>query len=112
MSFSAGDEVLAPWADDGYMYPAIIAEVHDSRVHVAYLDGDEGDVDTSSLLRGFELSVGQTVSVNWKGGGEYFDGIVRRRAGNAFFFDYEDGDKGWASIAQVRISSKDIVTAL
>ena len=110
--FEEGDEVMAPWGDDGYLYPAIIVEMRGSSVHVAYLDGDEGDAPVSALLRGREITVGSTVNVNWKGSGTYYEGVVKQRAGNAFFFHYEDGDQGWATIAQCRILAKNVMTAL
>jgi hypothetical protein len=120
MSFGVGDEVMAPWADDGYLYPAIIVSVADAiaqgevvqQLHVAYLDGDEGDVAANSVLRGAELSIGASVSVNWKGKGTYFEGVVKQRVGRAYFVHYEDGDKGWTTIAQVRMEAKDVMTAL
>ena len=43
------------------------------------------------------------MNVNWKGRRTYFSGVVRQRIHQALFVDYEDGDRGWTTVAQCRI---------
>ena len=97
-----GDEVLAPWANDGFLYPAIVVQVQGQSAHVAYLDGDEADVPLASLRNGV-FGPGLSVNVNWKGRRTYYNGIIRQRVGQAVFVDYEDGDRGWTTVGQCRV---------
>ncbi len=97
-----GDEVLAPWANDGFLYPAILVHEAGPTAHVAYLDGDEADVPVASLRQGV-FGPGLRVSVNWKGRRAYYDGVIRQRVGAAVFVEYEDGDRGWTTVAQCRV---------
>ena len=97
-----GDEVLATWADDGFLYPAILVSISGGTAHVAYLDGDEADVPLASLRQGV-FGPGLTVSVNWKGRRAYYNGVIRQRIGPAVYIEYEDGDRGWTTVAQCRV---------
>ena len=98
-SYRLGEEVLAPWASDGFLYPAVLVEISDTSAHVAYLDGDESDVPTASLRAGC-IGPGLPIQANWKGKGRYYNAVVDRRLGQALFLNYADGDRGWATIAQ------------
>ncbi|MEE2828121.1 MAG: hypothetical protein VX498_02950 [Myxococcota bacterium] len=100
--FNLGDEVLAPWARDGFLYPAVLVECGPNKGHVAYLDGDEADVDLAVLRQGI-IGPGLAVQVNWKGKRRYYKGIVQQRLGQAVFVHYEDGSREWATIAQCRV---------
>jgi len=102
-----GDEVLAPWGTDGFLYPAVVVEAHADKVHVAYLDGDEADVPHSSLRQG-ALGPGLRVNVNFKGQRKYFSGLIKKRINQAVFVVYEDGDQGWATMAQCRILASEL----
>src|SRR5262245_30266677 len=98
--FRVGDEALAPWLTDAYLYPAIVVATDQvSLAHVAYLDGDESDVPLSEL-RHTALGPGLVVSVNWKGRRTYYGGTILQRLANAVFVSYEDGTTGWTTIAQ------------
>lgn len=100
--FVIGDEVLAPWLDDGFFYPATIVALDSASAHVAYFDGAEADVPLAGLRRGV-IGVNANVSVNWKGKGLYYKGVIQKRVGAAVYLFYEDGTYGWATLAQVRI---------
>ncbi len=100
--FQLGDEVYAPWGEDGFWYPAVLVGFDGDSAHVAYLDGDENDVPVSSLRRGI-LSPGMTVNVNWKGQRKYYQATVRQRLAQAVLVDYQDGEHGWATVAQCRV---------
>ena len=97
-----GDEVLAPWAQDGFLYPAVLVELDGQSAHVAYLDGDEAEVDASTLRRGV-IGPGLHVNVSWKGRRVYYNGVIRKRIAQAIYLDYEDGDHGWATLSQCRV---------
>lgn len=100
-----GDEVMAPWMDDGFLYPAVLVELDGARAHVAYLDGDEADVPAKALQQG-ALGPGLAVNVNWKGRRTYYEGVVRTRVHQALFVDYADGDRGWTTVAQCRVRAR------
>jgi hypothetical protein len=102
--FRLGDEVLAPWLNDGWYYPAVIVALGGPVVHVAYLDGDEGDVPIASLRRGV-LGPGLRVQVNWKGRRSYYGGVIRQRVGMAVAMSYDDGSSEWATIVQCRVEA-------
>ncbi|MEE2750951.1 MAG: tudor domain-containing protein [Myxococcota bacterium] len=103
--FDLGDEVLAPWANDGFLYPAILVELSPSQGHVAFLDGDESGVELSSIRQGV-IGPGLHVQVNWKGRGKYYGGTVQKRCGQAVFIHYEDGSKEWTTTGQCRVQAE------
>ena len=99
--------MLAPWGGDGFLYPAVIVDVHAASVHVAYLDGDEADVPLGALRQGV-LGPGVKVNVNWKGRRTYFNGTIQKRINQAVFVDFEDGDRGWSTLAQCRVRATEL----
>ena len=101
-AFKLGDEVLTTWASDGFLYPAVLVEIQDEKGHVAYLDGDEADVDMGTVRLGM-LGPGLAVQVNWKGKGRYYEGVIQKRCGQAVFLHYKDGSREWATVAQCRV---------
>ncbi|MBI3469175.1 MAG: hypothetical protein HY000_39730 [Planctomycetes bacterium] len=110
-AYEPGDMALATWANDGFLYPAVIVDVDEDTAHVAFLDGDEGKVPIDELFRG-EFEPGMSVSVNFKGGGLYYVGRILSRIGMAVEIDYKDGDYGWATIAQCRMERSEAYRAL
>lgn len=97
---AVGDLIWAPWGADGFLYPAVIVGMIDElRCHVAFLDGDEGPVMIKDALAG-ELQPGNPVSINFKGQGRYYQGTVEKVIGVALAILYEDGDRGFATLAQ------------
>jgi hypothetical protein len=100
--FQVGDEVLAPWSGDGFLYPAVLVELGEKKGHVAFLDGDNTSLEPSSLRQGV-IGPGLLVQVNWKGRGTYYGGMVTKRLGQAVFVHYEDGSKEWTTTAQCRV---------
>jgi hypothetical protein len=102
--------VLATWMDDGFLYPGIVVRLADKTAHVAYLDGDEADVDLADVRHG-AIGLELPVSVNFKGKGNYYPGAVKERVGQAVYVVYEDGDRGWATMGQVRVR-REVMAAL
>lgn len=99
-----GDLVWTTWGTDGFLYPAIVVRLEGPTAHVAYLDGDEGDVPVSGLFV-TEIPVGQRVNMNWKGQRTYYNGQVVAKIGMAIDVAYDDGDRGWGTIAQCRVQT-------
>ncbi len=97
-----GDEVLAPWQNDGFLYPAFVVALDGALAHVAFLDGGEADVPLPSVRRGC-FGIGITLLVNWRGKGKFYRGVVAARVSNALYVHYEDGNRGWTTIGQCRI---------
>lgn len=104
-----GDEVLAPWLNDGWYYPAVVVAVGGPMVHVAYLDGDEADVPLASLRRAV-FGTGLRVQVNWKGRRTYHGGVIRQRIGMALAISYDDGSNEWATVVQCRVDANLLAT--
>ncbi len=107
MDLRIGSEVLAPWGNDGWMYPAVVVSVGGGTAHVAFLDGDEADVSAQLCHHG-AIAAGTRIQVNWKGRKTYYFGQVVSRLGAALQMAYDDGDKGWATISQCRIRIEDV----
>jgi hypothetical protein len=97
-----GELVWATWGPDQFLYPALIVEAKGDSVLVVYLDGDEAEVLVEESFRG-DLELGTLVSVNYKGRGKYYFGSVVSQVGMAIEIDYEDGDHGMTTLAQVRL---------
>jgi hypothetical protein len=98
-----GDLAFATWMDDGFIYPCVVVNIEDELVHVAYLDGDETNIPMDQIYE-TDIKPGMNVSVNFKGRGNYYAGRVLSCIGMAVEIQYEDGDYGWTSIAQCRVS--------
>jgi hypothetical protein len=97
-----GELVWATWGPDQFLYPALITEAKNDSVLVVYLDGDESEVLIEEVFLG-DLELGTLVSVNYKGRGKYYFGHVVSKVGMAIEIDYEDGDHGMTTLAQVRL---------
>lgn len=108
--FRLADEVLAPWMNDGFYYPGILVALDASGATVAYFDGDYTGVDLGALRKG-SLGPGLAVQVNYRGKGGYYGGVLTQRLGAAFAVAFDDGERGWCTLAQVRVRSA-IVEAL
>jgi hypothetical protein len=80
-------------------------------VHVAYWDGDEGDVLRREIYSG-EFTPGLAVSINFRAKGLYYPGRILSCVGMALEIQYDDGDHGWVSIAQCRIPASQFSPAL
>jgi hypothetical protein len=99
--FEEGERVLGLDVDE-YVYPAEIVSVHDDRVIVQFLDGPERML-TPELIRRFELREGLRVECRWKGGPNYFPGVLTQLDGERASIRYDDGDQEWTSIRLLRL---------
>jgi hypothetical protein len=66
--FQPGSDVLAPWAGEPNLYPAVVVQVDGEAALVAYWEGDAASVPLAQL-RPAHYAVGERVSVNWKNRG-------------------------------------------
>lgn len=101
-SWSVGDHALVNWTGDGFWYPATIVAEEGRELFVVYDDGDREWVG-ADRIRQEDLGVGERVSVNWMGGGVYYDGVISQRIGNAIVVQYDDGDVEATTISVVRV---------
>lgn len=102
MDHRVGDEILAPWHGDGFLYPGIVVGLADDQADVAFLDGGRARVSISSLRRaGF--GPGLAVQARWRGQELFYGGVVTRRMGPAVHVAFDDGDADWITIGQCRV---------
>ncbi|MCI0637452.1 MAG: hypothetical protein L0Y72_27780 [Gemmataceae bacterium] len=99
--FEEGDRVLA-YDSDECVYPAEIVSIQDDRVIVQYLDGPERML-TPELIKRFDLRVGAKIECRWKGGPNYFPGVLSKLEGERIHVNYDDGDQEWTSVRLVRL---------
>ncbi len=101
LPFEEGDRVLAFDADD-CIYPAEIVSIQDDRIVVQYLDGPERML-TPELIKRFDLRAGARIEGRWKGGPNYFPGVLAKLEGDRVFVRYDDGDEEWTSVRLIRV---------
>lgn len=101
--FAPGTDVLAPWAGEPNLYPAVVVAVSGPTAHVAYWEGDIADVLVSQL-RPVSYLPGERVAANWKNKGAYYPGVILQRVGGAVQIQYEqDGVIEWTTWAKCRV---------
>ncbi|MCI0377482.1 MAG: hypothetical protein L0215_07745 [Gemmataceae bacterium] len=99
--FEEGDRVLA-YDSDECIYPAEIVSIQDDRVIVQYLDGPER-ILTPELIKRFDLHVGAKIECRWKGGPNYFPGVLSNLEGERIHINYDDGEEEWTTVRLVRL---------
>lgn len=100
--FRVGDEVLAPWMNDGFLYPAVLVKLEGEAAHVAYLDGAAADHPVTALRLG-AFGPGLAVSVDWRGQKRYYPGTIVGRVGQALDIAYDDGSREWSVVGKCRL---------
>lgn len=91
--------IFARW-DDGYYYPAVIAENLGSQMRVAFLDGDVSMVEKGNIL---ELEEGLNIlqmQGNWQYGGLFYKGVISGR--RPMIMNYNDGYTEVIELKQLR----------
>lgn len=105
---NVGDRVLAEWPQEGqWWYPGVIVSSAGSAMEVQYDDGDRATL-TEAQVKPLDIRVGARVYCRWKGGGQYYPGVISSQNANAISVDYDDGDKENTTISMVRINVKDL----
>lgn len=101
--FQPGSDVLAPWAGEPNLYPAVVVEVNGPSALVAYWEGDAAVVPMSHL-RAASFQPGERVAVNWKNQGQYWPAVIVARLGGAVQVRYDsDGSMDWTTWAKCRV---------
>jgi hypothetical protein len=103
--FHEGDRV-AGLLPDGYRYPADLL-IHDGdRVVLHFLNGMQVTL-TPELVSKLSVQAGMRVEARWRGGDDYFLGIVDQLQGERLHIRYDDGDHEWTTVRSLRIPDED-----
>jgi hypothetical protein len=102
-----GERVLAPWAGDGYWYPARVQSADEATVRVAFDDGDVSAVAAGDV-RPLDWRAGSRLQCNWRNRGEYYDGVVATMDGETIEFHYDDGDRETITISRCRANRRTV----
>ena len=89
-----GTSVAAKWGATSYYIATITGLADGGKYHVAYGDGDKGDVASGDMVRvdaDREIAVGAHVLACWQGA-QMYPGTVTARRGNSYTVKWDDGD--------------------
>ncbi len=101
--FQPGTDVLAPWAGEPNLYPAVVVEVRGDAALVAYWEGEAASVPVAGLRRA-SYAPRERVEVNWKNQGAYWPAVIKARVGGAVQVQYDsDGSMEWTTFAKCRV---------
>jgi hypothetical protein len=101
-SLTVGDRVLAEWPPDKFFYPATVKTVERGRYQILYDDGywDWADEDRLAEL---DIEEGDRVFARWRGGSNYYPGVVDQQEGEKVHVCYDHGDQEWTTISMLRV---------
>jgi len=89
---------FARWTDGKY-YPAVVSDIVNNHVKVAYLDGDTGMVLMEHVIELYEAFDTLTFQGDWKGWG-YYSGVLSNT--EPLIMEYDDGDVEQVYLKQLR----------
>jgi ribosomal protein L35AE/L33A len=121
---AVGDRIECNYKGKGRFYKGKIGEINGNQIYILYDDGDK-ERTTINMLKGYEnykaaakkasatsapsdsdsiegLSVGTRVVANWKNKGKFYKGKVGEIKGKKVLILYDDGDREWASVQQIK----------
>jgi hypothetical protein len=105
---SVGERVLAEWPQEvQWWYPGVVVSDAGQAKEVQFDDGGRATLTDSQMIP-LSIGVGSRVYCRWKGGQQYFGGVVSSAVGSCIHVDYDDGDKESTSIAMVRVNKSDM----
>jgi hypothetical protein len=107
--FHEGERV-AGLLPDGYRYPADLLISDGDRVVLQFLNGIQGAL-TPELISALSVEAGMHVEARWRGGDDYFPGIIDRLQGERLFIRYDDGDEEWTTVRLVRIPDENTLSS-
>jgi hypothetical protein len=104
-----GSRVFARWTNKFY-YRGFVTKVFSSSVFISYDGGDtitlsKSDVSAviaDNLPACNDVELGEHVIGYWPGKKRYYSGTVSAR-NSEYFVTFDDGDKRWNSVYEVRI---------
>jgi hypothetical protein len=97
-----GQKILANWTKDTFWYPATITDIQKGKIFVIFDDGDREWLEIERIQKE-DLTVGSRVSGNWKGGGHYYLGTIKKRILDVIHVQYDDGDFEITTISFMRV---------
>jgi hypothetical protein len=103
--FHPGTDVLAPWGEDPYLYPAIVLGVdpHTQIAFVVYWNGQTAGVHDHQL-RPLELRLGMQLESDLLGNNDYIPCMLLRSCGGALCMRNPNGHEVWSSFAKTRVA--------
>ncbi len=103
-----GDRVLAIWPQEvGLLYPGVVVTSSGNAMEVQFDDGGRATL-TPDQIKPLNIRVGQRIQCRWKGGPQYFPGVISSQNANAIGIDYDDGDKESTSVSLIRIQLSEL----
>lgn len=105
---SIGERVLAEWpAEVQWWYPGVVVSDAGGAKEVQFDDGGRATLTDAQMVP-LSIATGKRVFCRWKGGEQYYGGVVSSSVGNCIHVDYDDGDKESTSVSMVRINIADL----
>ncbi|HJL18555.1 MAG TPA: tudor domain-containing protein [Sandaracinaceae bacterium LLY-WYZ-13_1] len=104
---TVGTPVWASFRDTGFYFQGVVVERRDDGQHrVVYADGGSEWVSARSL-RPDALGADARVHVRSRYDGDFSEGQVGRRLGQALYVRLANGDEGWTALPHVRFAAGD-----
>jgi hypothetical protein len=97
-----GDRVLAPWGR-AFLFAGTVNKIGEDEILVSFDDGDIGWAAEDQVRPLEMIAVGSRVECRWKGGSAYYAGVIAQMNGDQIFVHYDDGDREWSTIGQMRV---------
>jgi len=103
-----GDRVLGHWKKGGKWYAAEVVDVNTKKgiIKLHFDDGDQEEISDFKLVQKDktrkdldieDLEEGMRVQARWKGGTEWYPGIIDKIKDEKVYLSFDDGDKEWIS---------------
>jgi hypothetical protein len=102
--FPPGADVLSPWGQEPFLYPAVVLGVDPAtqQAFVVFWEGQTAGVHDGSL-RPLDVREGSRVYANFLNDNCYVPGRVARRVGGALNVILDDGRNVWTTWAKCRV---------
>ena len=106
---AVGERVLAVWPEEQgqWWYPGVVVSDAGTAKEVVFDDGGRATVTDDQIIA-LNIAAGNRLYCRWKGGQQYYGGVVSSAAGSCIHVDYDDGDKESTSVSMVRINAADV----
>lgn len=95
--YSTGDTVFAFWQGTGHYHIGTIVGAEPGFYHVVFADGDQGKIPEGKVMNA-DIDEGLKVLAMWTDK-RFYPGTIQKVVGLAVFVQFDDGDKGWTSLA-------------
>lgn len=102
-----GQRVLAQGINEPFFYPGVVRAVEGELIEVRFDDGERAKVAPWQALV-VELEAGDRVQARWRGGPNYYPGVIAGRDGDQILVQYEDGQQEWTTVRVVRVLPQEL----